>query len=271
MIQYNNQELTPQLSPVGSFTEIKKQIDKRHDGSLTLQELKSNQTNLIVTRFRFNYFYVRIYDRESPLQAYVRGENSKLQTFKMNISTVAQFPTTIQSKYFKFADQQQRDTFSMKNLYISIYSEEDCLITINFLFGHYFKKKIKMIKDEFDSEKSKQKLYLFYSPRLDPSQIDKITNNVNAKQYQENYKDKLKAVKQRILQAVERKKEIQEDKRMNIIRKLKANESLKEIRNVQKQIEIQQKLKFRNQISWIGFIKIAIYATRMKEKMDQMK
>ncbi|CAD8135758.1 unnamed protein product [Paramecium pentaurelia] len=276
-------ELSPQLSPVGSVGEIKKQVDIKHDGSLTLQELKSNQTSIIqITRFRFNYFYVRIYDRESPLQAYVRSENSKLQTFKMYISTVAQFPTSfnceqaIQSKYFKFADQQQRDTFHMKNLYISMYSEEDCLIAINFIFGHYFKKKIKIIKEEFDQDKYKSKLYSLNTPRLDQIQIDKITNNLNTKQYQKNQIEQKirinqKLLKQRILQTVERKKVIYEDKRMDMISKLKANESLKEIRNVQKQLEIQQKLKIRNQITWIELIQILQYVTKMKEMLDQMK
>ncbi|CAD8139375.1 unnamed protein product [Paramecium pentaurelia] len=276
-------EFTPQLSPVGSIAEIKKQVDIKHDGSLTLQELKSNQTSIIqITRFRFNYFYVRIYDRESPLQAYVRSENSKLSTFKMYISTVAQFPTSfnceqaIQSKYFKFADQQQRDTFHVKNLYISMYSEEDCLIAINFIFGHYFKKKIKIIREEFDSDKYKQKLYSLNTPRLDSIQIDKITSNLNTKQYQKDQiEQKIKIsqrlLKQRILQVVERKKIIQEDKKMDMISKLKANESLKEIRNIQKQIEIQQKLKIRNQIIWIELIKIAQYAAQMKEMLDKMK
>ncbi|CAD8139504.1 unnamed protein product [Paramecium octaurelia] len=82
-------EFTPQSSPQGSSTEIKKQIDIKHDVEIQLNnhnldilELKSIQN---VTRFRFNYFYVRIYDRESRLQAYVRSENLKLQTFKMYI------------------------------------------------------------------------------------------------------------------------------------------------------------------------------------------
>ncbi|CAD8133457.1 unnamed protein product [Paramecium octaurelia] len=276
-------EFTPQLSPIGSVAELKKQIDIKHDGSLTLQELKSNQTSIIqITRFRFNYFYVRIYDRESPLQAYVRSENSKLQTFKMYISTVAQFPTSfnceqaIQSKYFKFADQQQRDTFHMKNLYISMYSEEDCLIAINFIFGHYFKKKIKTIKEELDSDKYKSKLYSLNTPRLDSIQMDKIANNLNTKQYQKDQiEQKIKIsqrlLKQRILQAVERKRVIYEDKKMDMISKLKANESLKEIRSFQKQIEIQQKLKIRNQIIWFELIKIAQYAAQMKEMLDKMK
>ncbi|CAD8052892.1 unnamed protein product [Paramecium sonneborni] len=276
-------EFTPQLSPIGNVNEVKRQIDIKHDGSLTLQELKSNQTSIIqITRFRFNYFYVRIYDRESPLQAYVRSENSKLQTFKMYISTIAQFPTSfnceqaIQSKYFKFADQQQRDAFHVKNLYISMYSEEDCLIAINFIFGHYFKKKIRMIKDEFDQEKYKQKLYSLNTPRLDSIQMDKVANNLNTKQYQkEQIQQKIiinqKLLKQRILQAIERKKVIYEDKRLDIISKLKANESLKEIRNIQKQIELQQKFKIRNQIVWIELLLIAQYAAKIKEMLDQMK
>ncbi|CAD8060876.1 unnamed protein product [Paramecium sonneborni] len=276
-------EYTPQLSPIGNISEIKRQVDIKHDGSLTLQELKSNQTSIIqITRFRFNYFYVRIYDRESPMQTYVRSENSKLQTFKMYISTIAQFPTSfnceqaIQSKYFKFADSQQRDIFHVKNLYISMYSEEDCLIAINFIFGHYFKKKIRMNKDEFDTEKYKQKLYSLNTPRLDSIQIDKITNNLNTKQYQKDQIEQKirinqKMLKQRIIQAVERKKVIYEDKRLEMISKLKANESLKEIRNFQKQIEIQQKLKIRNQIVWIELLLISQYAAKIKEMLDQMK
>ena len=52
----------------------------------------------------------------------------------MYVSTIAQFPTSfncelaVQSKYFKFSDPHTRDMFHVKNLYIAMYSEEDCVL-----------------------------------------------------------------------------------------------------------------------------------------------
>lgn len=87
-------DIQPQISPTDSIKKIT-DIDIKHDGSLYLQELKSNSVSTIqITRFRFNYFYVRIYEKESPIQAYIKIESSKLSTFKMYVSTVAQFPTS---------------------------------------------------------------------------------------------------------------------------------------------------------------------------------
>lgn len=36
-----------------------------------------------------------------------------------------------------------------------MYSEEDCEISITFIFGHYLKKKIKMLKDESNTDNYK--------------------------------------------------------------------------------------------------------------------
>ncbi|CAD8051199.1 unnamed protein product [Paramecium sonneborni] len=288
----NNYEIIQQSEPLENIdlqklfpVEEQKKLQNNDtfpdQSNLRIFELKQESNNWIqINRFRFHYFSIKIQGQESPIQVYVRCDQSRLLNYRMYISTTASFPTkfnceaVVQSKYFKYQDKKHNDKFLDKFLYIAIYSEEDCEISISFLYGNKFIKKQKPKREKPNYDKYK---HWWQQQKFDMSyETDKINNNLDTRQYsREARKEKLIQSQDqldiRIKNAMNKKKELCEDKKMDLLSKYQANETLKEIRNQQK---LKQKIRqalTKFQISWFDVFLLIHLAENMKAMLDEAK
>ncbi|CAD8143664.1 unnamed protein product [Paramecium pentaurelia] len=248
---------------------------------LRIFELKQENNDWIqINRFRFHYFSIKIQGQESPIQVYVKCDQLRLLNYRMYISTTASFPTKfnceaiIQSKYFKYQDKKHNDKFLDKFLYIAIYSEEDCEISISFLYGNKFIKKQKPKREKPNYDKYK---YWWKQSKFDMSyETDKINSNLDTRQYsREARKEKLiqsqDQLDLRLKNAITKKKELCEDKKMDLLSKYQANEALKEIRNQQKLKQRIRQALIKFQISWFDVFLLIHLAENMKAMLDEAK
>ncbi|CAK71240.1 unnamed protein product (macronuclear) [Paramecium tetraurelia] len=288
----NNYEIIQQSEPLENIDlqklfpveEQKKSQNNEivpHESKLRIFELKQESNNWIsINRFRFHYFSIKIQGQESPIQVYVKCDQSRLLNYRMYISTTASFPTkfnseaVVQSKYFKYQDKKHNDKFLDKFLYIAIYSEEDCEISISFLYGNQSIKKQKPKRQKPNYDKYK---YWWQQQKFDMScETDKINSNLDTRQYsREARKEKLiqsqDQLDLRMKNAMSRKKELSEDKKMDLLSKYQASEALKEIRNQQK---LKQRIRHaitKFQISWLGIFILIHLAENMKSMLDEAK
>ncbi|CAD8046203.1 unnamed protein product [Paramecium sonneborni] len=254
-------------------------ILKTADG-LNLCDLNPEKLNRIqIYRFKFYYFRVRVKNKLNPLQIYFTlPDKTQNYIYKVFISTSVEFPTkfnceqSTSSRSIKIKTKSGSKFFYEDYLYMTLYAETDFIISVHLVFGEFHhsflsakQQEPQRYKKYWDEDK------ISISPKK-----DKILQNLDQSRYKSTQKLKefLKGAEitaKKIIQVVQRGKQIQKEKLEERNIKMLVKSQIQEFRKVEKSI-LQQKFEKQNQCDyWEQIISIMTLSRQLYNILHERK
>ncbi|CAK60602.1 unnamed protein product (macronuclear) [Paramecium tetraurelia] len=234
--------------------------------SFDSEELFCEQKNkLVIARFKFYYFRLKIKGRPSPLSLCFNFIE-RVMGLKIYLSTKVEFPSSfnadqfVQSKYATLQSQHNHKKFHENYLYISLHCETDTRLNIKVQFGKQSLNQTENIAKKQKSEVSEQ----LPDIQVEESQFrrsiftnkDKIVRNLNVTQNCMNKKFKFLFDLQserisKLKSALQNKKIVSREFQISKLLKYQARQIIPEYRKYERTFKQRYSVLQQLQINWL--------------------
>ncbi|CAD8131988.1 unnamed protein product [Paramecium pentaurelia] len=255
--------------------------------SFDSEELFCEQKNkLIIERFKFYYFRLKIKGRPSPLSLCFNF-TERVVGLKIYLSTKAEFPSSfnadqfVQSKYATLISQHGHNKFHENYLYISIHCETDTRLNIKIQFGKQSLNQTENLSRKLKSEINEQQLP---DIQIEESQFkksifmnkDKIVRNLNVTQNCMNKKFKFlfdlqseRISKQK--SALQNKKIVSREFQLQKLLKYQTRQLIPEYRKYERTFKQNNSVLQNTQMNWFQIVFVLQLADALYQSLHEIK
>ncbi|CAD8142685.1 unnamed protein product [Paramecium octaurelia] len=254
--------------------------------SFDSEELFCEQKNkLVIARFKFYYFRLKIKGRPSPLSLCFNF-TERVMGLKIYLSTKVEFPSSfnadqfVQSKYATLQSQHNHKKFHENYLYISLHCETDTRLNIKVQFGKQSLNQTENVAKKQKSEISEQ----LPDIQIEDSQFrrsifmnkDKIVRNLNVTQNCMNKKFKFlfdlqseRISKQK--SALQNKKIVSREFQISKLLKYQARQIIPEYRKYERTFKQKYSVLQQVQINWLQTVFVLQLADALNLCLNEIK